>query len=100
MQRREKIIKHIISPPPAQGDALCLVEFPVDAEIDPALAVLFLSLRERREAAREERANVAVIAARGSVKLIRHKGESDFVGPVKSAQGLEESAAESGVTRR
>ena len=37
---------------PALRDPLALVERPVDAEVDAALAVFFLRLRERREAPR------------------------------------------------
>ena len=43
----------VVGDAPALRDALGLVERPVDAEIDAALAVLFLRLRQRCEAARQ-----------------------------------------------
>jgi hypothetical protein len=46
MQRQEHVVEHIISYQSAQRDALRLIEGPVDAKIDSALAVLFLSFRE------------------------------------------------------
>lgn len=97
MLRHEHIIEHVVPHPPAQDDRLRLVERPVDAEVDSALAVLFFSLGERREAAREEWPHVAIVAPRDSVKLVRDEGEGDVVGPVESAQGLKESGAESSV---
>ena len=51
-QRPERVREHVVGHAPALRDALGLVERPVDAEVDAALAVLLLGLRERREAAR------------------------------------------------
>src|SRR5436190_1441848 len=62
VQRSEGMIEDVVSHLPAQDDAFGLIESPMNAEIDAALAVLFLSLRERREAAREQRTYVSVVA--------------------------------------
>jgi len=49
MQWNENVVENVIADTPAQGYAFGLVEFPVDAEIDAALAVLLPRLgRERR----------------------------------------------------
>src|SRR5262245_30276846 len=51
-QWHERVCEHVICHAPALGDPLGLVECPVDTKVDAALAVLFLGLRERREAPR------------------------------------------------
>src|SRR5206468_7619259 len=66
----------------------------MDTEVDSALAILFLGLGERREAARDERTHVPVVVPRHPIELVRHEGEGDVVGPVEVAQGLEEGAPE------
>jgi hypothetical protein len=43
--RPESVIEYVIAHPAAQGDPFGLVEGPMNAEINPALAVLFLGLR-------------------------------------------------------
>ena len=45
-QRLEGVLEYFVRHASAQGDAVCLVERPVDAEIDPALTVLFLGFRQ------------------------------------------------------
>ena len=40
----ESVIVHVIAHPAPRSNPFCLVEGPVDAEINSALAVLFLSL--------------------------------------------------------
>src|SRR5213594_4512349 len=72
----------------------------MDTEVDSALAILFLSLGERREAARDERTHVPVVVPRHPIELVRHEGEGDVVGPVEVAQGLEEGAPEAGMPGR
>ena len=42
----ESVVKDVVSNMPTQHDALRLVEGPVNAQIDSALAVLFLRLGE------------------------------------------------------
>src|ERR1043165_9672944 len=98
MQRRERVVEHVIAHAPAQSDTLGLVELPVDAEIDSALAVLFFSRGKRREATGDEGAHVSVVAPGNAVKFVRNKREGDIVSPVEPAQGLEQSAPEAGVT--
>ena len=44
--RREGVIEDVVGHVPALGDALRFVERPVNAEINPALAVFFFRLRE------------------------------------------------------
>ena len=45
--RNERMLEHVIRHAPTLGNTLGLVKRPMDTEIDTALAVLFLSLRER-----------------------------------------------------
>ena len=97
--RKEGVAEHVVGDAPALGDALGLVERPVDAEVDAALAVLLLGLRERAEAAREQRPHVALVVERHAVELVGHEGERDVVGAVEVAQRLEQRAAEAGVAR-
>src|SRR5437870_5905249 len=63
-QRHERVPEHVIRHQLTLGDAASLVERPMDAEINAALPVLFLSLGERGEAARDERARVSLIISR------------------------------------
>src|SRR5207302_2839070 len=93
----KSVLEHEIPHAPALGDTLGLVEGPVDTEVDAALAVLFLGLGERREAAQDERAHVALVVSRHAVEFVRHEGEGDVVGPVEVAQDLEERGPESGM---
>ena len=72
----------------------------MDAEINAALAVLVLGFGKRREAARQERAYVAIAAPSHSVELVRHEGKCDVVSSVKPAQNLEDGSAETGVAGR
>src|SRR5438067_8500374 len=99
-QRHEHVVEHIISYVPAQGNALRLVEFPMDTEIDAALAVLFLRLGERREAARKQRTYVTIASLCDSVEFVRYERERDVVSAIKPAEGLKNGAPEPGVARR
>src|SRR5437667_6921898 len=98
--RQEGALEHGICHASAQGDAVRLVERPVDPEVDPALAVLLFGLGQRREAARTERSHEALMVLCHAVELVRHEGERDAVGPVEPAQCLEGGAAESGMAGR
>src|SRR5918992_4674713 len=98
--RHKRVLEHVIRHAPALGDTCDLVERPMDTEVDAALAVLFLGLGERREAARDKWAHVPLVIPRHAVELVRHEGEGDVVGPVKVAQGLEEGAPEPGMSGR
>jgi hypothetical protein len=95
----QRVVKDVIGDAPALGDALGLVEAPVDAEVDAALAVFLLSLRERVEGAQDERAHRAVVGAGDAVVFIRDEGETDTIGAVKTPQRLEERAAKARVAR-
>ena len=88
--RHERLLEDLICHAPPLGDPRGLIKGPMHPEIDAALAVFFLGLRERREAAREARAHAAPIVAGDAVELVRDKGEGDVVGLIKVAQGLEE----------
>src|SRR5438046_7735526 len=97
---QEHVVEHVIAHAPAQDDAFRLVEFPVDAEIDAALAVLLLRLRERRETARDQRSYVAFAVPRNSVEFVRNKSKGDVVGAIEPAQRLEQGGAKTGVPGR
>src|SRR4029077_9654724 len=94
---REAVSEAQAAAEPALRDPLRLVEVPVDAEIDPALAVLLLGLRQRDEAARDQRADVPVVVERDAVPLVGDERERDGVGAVEAAEGLEECSAEPGM---
>src|SRR5713226_3000579 len=96
VQRDELVLRHVVRDALAERDALGLVECPVDSEVDAALAVLLFGLRERGEAAREQRPDVALIVDRRAVELVGREREGDVVTAVEVAQGLEERAAEAG----
>src|SRR5688572_16750506 len=59
--RAESVVENVVRDAPALRDAGRLVERPVDAEIDAALAILLLSLRKGRERPRQIRPNLAVV---------------------------------------
>ena len=44
MCRPESVIEYVIAYPTTLGDAFGLIEGPMNAEINPALAILFLGL--------------------------------------------------------
>ena len=97
--RLERVREYVIRDLSTLGDATGRVERPVDAEVDAALAVLLLGLREVCEAARRERPDVPVVARRLAVELVGRERERDVVGPEDMAQHLEERAAERRVAR-
>src|SRR5262245_20007391 len=69
--RHERLREDLIGHAPPLGDPRSLIKGPVNTEIDAALAVFCLSLREQREAARAARAHVALIVAGHAVELVR-----------------------------
>ena len=99
MQWNENVVENVIADTPAQGYAFGLVEFPVDAEIDAALAVLFLGLGERGETAWKQGTDIASVVPSDSVEFVRNESKGDGVSAIEPAQGLEEGAAETGVAR-
>src|SRR5262249_32194827 len=98
--RTKRVAEDVVGHAASLSDAGGLVELPVDAEVDPALAVLLFGLRERREPPRQERPQHAVAAARDAVQLVRHEGEGNVVGLVKVAERFEECPAEARVSGR
>ncbi len=97
MQRRENVGENVVGYLSSLRDSFRLIKGPVNAEIDTALTVLFLCLRERGEGARKIRACYAVVAPRESIEFVGDKGKRDGVSPIELAQGLEKRAAESGM---
>src|SRR5262245_34224276 len=97
---QEGIIEDVIAHSPAQKNALGLVEGPVDAKVNSALAVLFFGLAKCRETTRKEWAYATIVVPRHSVEFVGYEGERDLVGPVKSTQRLKERAAESRMAGR
>src|SRR5262245_36116573 len=83
-----------------EGDAFGLVVSPVDTQIDSALTVLLLGLRQILKTARHQRSNHSVIACSNTVELIRHESERNVVGAVEVSKNLKQRASESGVPRR
>src|SRR5262249_34803855 len=79
----EGVGEHVIGTVAALFDAFVLVEDPVNPQVNAALAVLFLGLGQRLEAAGQEWPDGSVIAPGNTVELIRHEGEGDLVGPVE-----------------
>src|SRR6266853_1171731 len=98
-QWHEHVVEYVIAHMPAQRYAFGLVKFPMDAEIDAALAVLFLGLGQRGEASRKQRTDIASIVPRDSVELVGNESKGDVISAIKPAQSLKEGAAEAGVTR-
>ena len=92
--RLERVAEDVSGDAPALGDALGLVERPVDAEVDAALAVLLLRLRERCEAAR---LRAAAPGRRCPRVTPLNSSETNVNGDVV---GAVEAAAASGTARR
>src|SRR5687767_3460689 len=91
---RKRIRKHVICHIPALDNSLSLVERPVNTKVNSALAIFFLSMRERGETTCDTRANIAPVVSCYTVELVRNKGECDGIGSVESTQGLEQCASE------
>src|SRR5215510_9901471 len=93
----QHVLEHVVSHAAALGDALCFVESPVDAEIDPTLPVFLFRLREGGETAFHNRPEVAGVITCHPVELIRDKTKPDTIGFVVVPEYLEECPAESGM---
>ena len=96
---KKGVVEDVIGDVAALGDGRGLVELPVDAEVNPALAIFFFSLRESGEAARHERTHVAGVVFGNAVEFVGDKGERDVIRGEKSAHRLEDGAAKTAVTR-
>src|ERR1700681_3696445 len=94
------MVEDVVGHAAALGDTFTLVEGPVNAEIDPALAVFFLSFRQRPELPRHQWSHVSLTVERDAVEFVGDKREGNVVAQVEAAQNLEQRAAESSVTRR
>ena len=86
--RGKGVVEDVIGNATALGDALGLVERPVDTEINATLAVFFLSLGKGSEAARHIGTQVAVMVFGVAVKFIGDKREGDGIGAKETAHGL------------
>src|SRR3954468_11688614 len=83
----------------ALSDPLHLVEAPVDAQVDAALAVLLHRLAEAPEGARTQGPDGAIRVAIDAVELVGGDGERDPVSAVEPPQRLEQGRAEGGMPR-
>jgi len=88
------MVEDMVGHAPPLGNAFALVEAPVNAEIDPALAVFFLGLRQRFETPRRQRPDVSVIVERHAVELVGDERERNRVRAEEVTQALEELSSE------
>src|SRR5260370_27195147 len=100
MRRPESVIEYVIAYPATLGDAFGLIEGPMNAEINPALAILFFSLRQIRKTARSIRTDVSVIIASLPIEFVGNEGKRDVIGAVETAHDLEECPSKSVMTLR
>src|SRR6266853_4642854 len=94
------MVEDIVGHAAALGDPFAFVEGPVNAKIDPALAVLFLGLRQRSKLPRHQRSQVSLAVERHAVEFVGDKCEGNVVTKVEASQNLEQRATEARVTRR
>ena len=100
MNRREGVIEHVIGHAATKGDSLRLVEGPVNAEINSALTVLLLGLRQSRKTARPIGPEISIVVAGLPIELVGNEREGDVIGAIKAAHHLEERPSEPGMTGR
>ena len=93
----EGVVEDVIRDVAALSDALRFIEWPMDAEINSALAVFFFGLRERRKIARHVRAHIAAVVFCHTVEFIGDKHEWEAISAVESTEGLEKGTAEAGM---
>ena len=82
--------EHVVGYAVSLLDPLGRVERPMDAEVDAALTVFFLCLREGGKTPRAKRAHIPLIVFRHTVEFVRDEGEWDAVGSIVVTQHLEE----------
>src|SRR5947208_97062 len=92
----EDVIGHAVT----QSDSLRFVKGPVNAKINPALAVLFLGLRQSRKTARPIWPEISIVIAGLSIELVGDERERDIIGAVKPAHRFEQRASDPGMTGR
>jgi hypothetical protein len=80
------VVENIVPDAPALCNAFRLVESPVNAEVNAALAVFFFRLRKRGKSARKEGTHDSVIAPRQPVEFVGDEGEGEPVGSVELSQ--------------
>src|SRR5438874_13478977 len=89
LYRGKGVCKNVIANFLPLFDSFIPVPRPVNTEIDPALTVFFLCLRQRVEAARDNRPDIAAVITGDTVKLIGRERECDIIATVKLAQSFE-----------
>ena len=77
VRRTESVIEYVIAYPTTLGDPFGFVKTPVDAEINSALTVFVLGLRQSRKTARMIWPDVSVVVASLSVGLVGNESECD-----------------------
>ena len=87
VRRPESVIEYVIAYAATKGDSLRFVKGPVNAEINSALTVLFLGLRQSRKAARPKGSDMSIVIAGLPIELIGNENERDVVGAVEAAHG-------------
>src|SRR5712692_9454065 len=87
---QEGVVEDVVGHVAALGDRLRFVERPVDAEINPALAVFFFGLREIGEAARHVGTHVAGVVFVHAVEFVGDNRERNVVGSEESPKRLKQ----------
>jgi hypothetical protein len=91
MQPLEAVRENAIGNALALGATFSLIETPMDAEINAALAVLFFGLRKTGETPRHVGAHLALVVSGYPIKFVGNKGEAEPISSKKSAQRLEQA---------
>src|SRR5215211_1325175 len=99
-QKLERVLEDVVRHLPAKDSTSRLVESPVDAEVDTALAVFFFGLGQSRKAARDQWTHIAISAARDSIEFVGHERKRYIVGAVEQSQRLEQRRSHPGMTGR
>src|SRR6185369_17371480 len=83
---QERVIEHMIGNPAALRNSFALVERPVNPQIDPALSVLLLGLRQGLEMPRRQRPDDSLPVEGHAVELVGNESEANIVSTVEAAQ--------------
>src|SRR5687767_13919801 len=96
----EEVGERVMGDRAALFDPRGLVEGPVNAEIDAALAVFLRRLAEAGKRSALERAGVSVDILVHAVELIGNKREGDVIGAIEVLERTEDRSAERRVAGR
>src|SRR5262245_2549344 len=94
------MLEHIVGHTVALPNPLGGIERPVNTEVNAALRILLLCLRQRGESPLDQRPNISRIVTRYTVEFIRDKGKRNPIGSIEIPQHLEERASKAGMPRR